>query len=559
MKIFKINKENNMKKNIKKLQILCMAALVVVVTSCNLDINIDPNNPSKATSAQLLPISQVRIANSIGSGSIGISNGASVWMHQNVQRSSFDQYGVTGTAYSITNAWDESYTALKDLQTIINSATATTGTKYAGIAKIMKAYAFSEMVDTWGDIPFSEANKGAELPYPKFDDDATIYPELIKLLDEGIADIAKTDAGVFIASSDLIYAGNVTKWRKAAKTLKLKLLTNMRLAADVKSQVAALVTEGDLIGSSDDFELTYGISLAPENRNPGYTNDYPNGRSNYISPYFYEIMTGQNTFAHGNDLMKDIMDPRVPYYFFNQKKKGQAAENPSEYVNEVGSGGKFISIFFGSKGKNQGFDQAGSQTMPGLYFAGGKFDDNSAGKVGTASGKGNVSLRMLPYFNRMYLQAELAQIGAITGDAKAFLSTAINASFAKVNAIATTDGSPTIAAADIKTYVDKVIALFDAGDDAKKLEIIMTQKWIASYGFALDAYTDYRRTGFPKIYDPSKDDPKTYAAAGTAPDFTQKERDYPWSYPWKLTDLTLNKNAPKEQKVISTYKVFWQK
>ena len=107
----------------------------------------------------------------------------------------------------------------------------------------------------------------------------------------------------------------------------------------------------------------------------------------------------------------------------------------------------FISIFFGSKGKNQGFDQAGSQTMPGLYFAGGKFDDNSAGKVGTASGKGNVSLRMLPYFNRMYLQAELAQIGAITGDAKAFLSTAINATFAKVNAIATTDGSPTIAAA----------------------------------------------------------------------------------------------------------------
>lgn len=544
-------------KYLHKFKYLIFIAITIVVSSCNLDINVDPNNPSVATPAQLLPISQVRIANSLGSGAIGLSNGASVYMHQNVQRSAYDQYGVTGTNFAIINAWDESYTALKDLGAIINSTTA--GAKYQGIAKIMKAFAFSEMVDAWGDVPFSEANKGAELPYPKFDDDAAIYPALIKLIDEGIADLAKTDAGIFVNNSDLIYGGNATKWRKFAKTLKLKLYTNTRLVADVKAQVAALVSEGDLIGSGDDFELAYGTASSPENRNPAYINDYPVGRTNYISPYFFEIMTGQNTFNHGNDLMKGIMDPRIPYYFVNQKLKGQAAENPSEYVNEVGTSGRFISIFFGSKGKNQGFDQAGSQTMPGLFFGGGKFDNNSGGKVSTNSGKGNVSLKMLPYYNRMFLQAELAQVGAITGDAKAFLSTAINAAFAKVNAVATTDGAPAIPAKDINDYVDKVIKLFESGDDAKKLEIIMTQKWIASYGFALDAYTDYRRTGYPKLYDPATDDPTAYAAAGTAPDFTQREREYPLSFPWKLTDLTLNKNAPKEQKVVSTYKVFWMK
>ncbi|MBK8721276.1 MAG: SusD/RagB family nutrient-binding outer membrane lipoprotein [Saprospiraceae bacterium] len=396
--------------------------MIFVFQSCNLDINVDPNNPSIATPKQLLPTAQVRIANSLGSGSIGISNGASVWMHQNVQRTSFDQYGVTGTAYSITNAWDESYTALKDLETIIAAATSTSGTKYAGIAKILKAYLFSEMVDTWGDIPFTEANKGSSVPYPKFDDDATIYPALLKLLDEGIADIAKADASVFNNASDLIYSGDVSKWRKFAKTLKLKLLTNTRLVNNVTADAQALVTEADLIGSNDDFELVYGTSVSPENRNPGYLIDYPNGRTNYVSPYFFEIMTGQNTFKHGNDLMSGILDPRVPYYFFNQKKKGEAAENPSEYANEVGTGGKFISIFFGSKGKNQGFDQAGSQTMPGLYFAGGKYDNGTGGKVGTSSGKGVVSLRMLPYYNRMFLQAELASVGTISGDAKAFLT-----------------------------------------------------------------------------------------------------------------------------------------
>lgn len=549
-----------MKNKINNLQLILLIFLTTIISSCDLNINVDPNNPSVATPAQLLPIAQVRIANSLGSGSIGLSNGAGVWMHQNSQRTRYDQYAVTGTEFALNNAWDESYTALKDLQTIISAAKENQGTKYAGISKIMKAYAYSEMVDVWGDIPFSEANKGAELPYPKFDDDAKIYPELIKLLDEAIADIAKPDASVFIAASDLIYGGNTAKWRKFAKTLKLKLYTNMRLVSDVKAQVSALVTEGDLISTADDFELIYGGSFAPENRNPGYTNDYPAGRINYISPYFYEMMTGQNTFKHGNDLHKGIMDPRIPYYFFNQKLKGQAAENPVEYVNEVGSQGKFLSIFFGSKGKNQGFDQSASQTVPGLYFAGGKFDNGLGGRVNNGSGKGTVSLRMLPYFNRMYLQAELAQIGAISGDAKEFLRTAINASFNKVNAIATTDGSPTIAAADIKTYVDKIIALYEAGDDVKKIEIIMTQKWIASYGYAIDSYTDYRRTGFPKLYDPSNDDPNLYAVEGPGgADFTQREKDYPLAFPWKLTDLTLNKNAPKEQKILSTYKIFWMK
>jgi hypothetical protein len=548
-----------MKNKINKYKITAIFALIFGLTSCDLDINVDPNNPSVATPAQLLPISQVRIANSLGQGSIGLSNGAAVWMHQNVQRTAYDQYGVTGTNFAIINAWDESYQALKDLETIITAANGTQGTKYAGIAKIMKAYLYSEMVDTWGDIPFSEANKGAELPYPKFDDDATIYPSLITLLDEGIVDIAKTDPSVFVAGSDLIYGGNVTKWRKLAKTLKLKLYTNMRLVSDVKAPIAAIVAEGDLISSTDDFELSYGTSSSPENRNPGYTADYPTGRTNYVSPYFYEILTGQNTFAHGNTLMVGIEDPRVPYYFYNQKLKGQAAENKVEYVNEVGSAGKFLSIFFGSKGQNQGFDQSNSQTLPGLYFAGGKYDNGLGGKAENSSGKGSVALRMLPYFNRMYLQAELAITGTIAGDAKEFLTNGINASFAKLNAIAATDGSPVISAANIKTYLDKVLKLYDAGDDTKKLEIIMTQKWIASYGFSVDAYTDYRRTGFPKLYDPSADNPGIYAPEGNNLDFTARERDYPLSFPWKLTDLTLNQNSPKVQKIVTTYKVFWMK
>ncbi|MGL4632249.1 MAG: SusD/RagB family nutrient-binding outer membrane lipoprotein [Leadbetterella sp.] len=552
-------------KNISKsIKHIALGLAIVSLTACDLDINTDPNNPSAAPSGQLLATAEVRIANSLGSGSIGLSTGANVWMHQNTQRSGYDQYAVTGTAYSIVNAWDEMYTAMKDLNTIIERTDAPS-TRYAGIAKILKAYAFTEMVDAWGDLPFTEANKGANNTTPKFDDDAAIYAACIALIDAGIADLAKTDAGVFIANNDLFYGGNLVRWRKFAKTLKLKLYTNVRLVQDVKASVQALVTEGDLLAAGEDFEMAYVNSITPENRNPGYLNDYPVGRNNYISPYFFEIMSGQNTFKHGNDLLTGIVDPRIPYYFYNQRRKDQNPENPSEYVNNVGSGGKFVSIFFASKGRNQGFDQAGSQTMPGLYFAGGKYDDNTATRAATTSGKGAVSLRLLPYFNRMYLQAELANVGLIgtPADAEGYLRTAIEASFAKVNAIATADGSPTIPTATITDYVSKVMALYTAGDAAKRLEIIMTQKWIANYGFAMDTFTDYRRTGLPKLYNPRTDDPSVYAPAGTtgeATNFTIQERDNAIVFPWKLEDLTLNRNAPKAtDKINSTYKVFWMR
>jgi hypothetical protein len=66
-----------MKNKTYKIKIAAISVLIIGLSSCNLDINIDPNNPSVATPAQLLPISQVRIANTLSEGSIGLSNGAS--------------------------------------------------------------------------------------------------------------------------------------------------------------------------------------------------------------------------------------------------------------------------------------------------------------------------------------------------------------------------------------------------------------------------------------------------------------------------------------------------
>ena len=165
---------------------------------------------------------------------------------------------------------------------------------------------------------------------------------------------------------DLIYGGNVNSWRKFAKTLKLRLYNQVRLAPNasdfnVAANVNALLSEGDLIGdASEDFELTYGTSVSPENRHPAFVREYGTAgaqKTYYISIWFWQVMTGRNP----NGLFAGVNDPRVPYYFFNQLTGGGAPQNPVEFRE-----GDFLSIHFGSIHPNQAQAQGASQTVLGL-------------------------------------------------------------------------------------------------------------------------------------------------------------------------------------------------
>ncbi len=535
-------------KFIKPLKIWGLTALVFLASGCEkgfLDINVDPNNPSKVTLGQLLTSAEVNMVNSFGIGNPGLSTPASILVHQTVQRGSVDSYNVTGEDFQIQTAWQNLYSgALEDYKVMIDDGTASKNMPYVGVAKILSAYTYSLMVDLWGDIPFSEALMGAEAQFPHYDDDAAIYPQLIAMIDEGIADLE--GEGNAPGPDDVIYEGDLDKWRQFAKTLKLKMYNQIRLVDDVSDEVNALLTEGDLMADDGDFELRYGSSVAPDDRNPAFVVEYtPGNRLTYISPYFYEILTNKSDL---NNVLDGIVDPRVPYYWFDQLPANGTPQNPTEYF--VASEG-FLSIWFASQGVNQGFQQDRSQTVLGLYPMGGRYDDGEGGEVntsGTVSGPGDVAQRLLPYFSSLYIQAELAlEEPGVSGDARALFEDAMRASFDKVNAIADEAGAPLISNGNINSYVNAVLAKYDAASQAGKLELIMTEKWIASFGFAIDAYTDYRRTGYPVMYDPNTD-PLPY---------TVTSRGYPVSLAYNSLSLNLNQNAPTEQKTVTTDRVFW--
>lgn len=552
---------------------LIALAGIFLISSCKkqLDVNTNPNDPVNVPLSTLLVNAQVGLGNSLAMGS-GLSQDLAVYTHQMTTREAPNEYGVTGTEFYLTQSWPRLYrTTLANLEQVIKDASERDDMIYAGIAKILKAYTYSQMVDVFGDIPFSEAGKLLDdIRYPKFDDDATIYPQLFQILDEGIADLENTNAANINVpeADDIIYKGNTEKWIKAANTIKLKLYTQIRKVQDVKANILALLNEDNLISDvSENFQIPYGPNGATDDRNPGFGDYYATQRSNHVSPWMYEIMKGYNPRINAG-----IVDPRIPYYIYNQETATSTPDNVTEYRD-----GAFVSIIFGSKGENAAKSQQNTVSLFGIYPVGGKYDEGAGGVANASSGTGAAPYRLITYADRLYLQAELIHEGIVDGNEKETLKSAMLESFRQIDYVVSNFVKPTTSVPAIfdededspmTTYIDEVLEDFDAGNANKKLEIIMTQKWLSSVGSAIDQYTDYRRTGYPIMFDPNdpvhapgglvqppiNGDPMNPGAQAAVP--VQSSLPYPKSLPWSQTELETNPNAPA-QKVPSEYKVFW--
>lgn len=565
---------------------------LILLTACTknfLDINTDPNYAAKTSENRMLTAAEQGLSYALGftndnRGARGLTEVLSVYMHQVCVREDQDQYGADGSDLNLTGSWTDMYSSskaqvgsdvlgtLQNVETIISQGTTNGNMVYVGIAKIIKAYAISQFVDAFADIPYSEANQflinGVPngIRYPKYDKGADIYPKLFALLDEGIANLTVAAPNVLVPrGDDLFYGGDTDRWADLARTIKLKLYNQVRLVQNVSTQVAALESDNRMISqTANGFMFTYGRSTTPDDRNPGYNDYFATQRSHYMSPWFYEILKGYN-----KNIFTNNRDPRIPYYFYEQLHYNDEAENATDYRD---SG--FVSIVFGSVGVNRNFGQDGSLTIFGIYPVGGRYQSDTA-SLDASQATGAAPFRMLTYADRLYIEAELMSAGVLAGDARAKLVAAMTESFKQVDYVVTLaskqQGVPLIAGStDEKVYTDKVLAEYDAGSAAKKLEIIMTQKWIQSFGNSVDQYTDYRRTGYPILFDPRNPqmapggffqppingDPFNGGNQPAIP--VTLSVNYPLSLPWSSLDLSVNQNAPK-QKIPANYPVFWDK
>ena len=223
-------------------------------------------------------------------------------------------FNFLGTRKVPDNHWTELYTdVLGDLesakQAVASETKPSTMTQAdfdkiqsnkTAIIDILQIYTFQILVDSFGDIPYSESLDPSNV-LPKYDDDAEIYPQLIDRLNN---DISKLDESYnSFSSGDYILEGDVSKWKLFANSLKIKLGINL---ADIngglaKTTVEAAYNAGVIVDNSQNISFDY-PSGAP-NYNPIYANVIASGRNDYV---------GEETIIN---YMNNLGDSRISAYF----------------------------------------------------------------------------------------------------------------------------------------------------------------------------------------------------------------------------------------------------
>jgi hypothetical protein len=471
--------------------------------------NLDPNNPQVVPPGVVLTALEANTAFTF-SNTIGRVTELFVQHYagaEGLQAPAYDRYSIRG---EFDNEWQFNLYAgsLADAQNIINNA-ATNGPRYVGIAKLMKAYNFALVTDAWGDVPYSEALQGSANLQPRFDKQQDIYlgneslgiQSLFDLVREGLRDLDQP-AGTTIptGADDLIYGGQVQKWKKFGNTLLLKFalqISNKQpaLATSVIKEVLAKGATEYISDNSDDFQLAFGSSVG--NQNPFYSYNVTNRPGDQIaSQRFIDSLNLRN-------------DPRLPRFYTN---------SPTNAAATTTAFGLFTGF---NNGSANGVPAQANRSRYASYI------------VGT---NGEAPVRMVTNFQTKFILAEAALVLGSGENAQTRFTEAITASMTKAG----------VPAADITAYLNdpanaRWVKL--SGTVTQQRNQIITQKWIALLGNGYEAWNDYRRTGFPRLAtaeNPSSDSPTI-----------------PKRFFYTLTEISSNRNQIPTPQPNITVPVWW--
>lgn len=512
---------------------LSIGALALTFASCKkaLDINENPNTPTSATPELVLPTTIVATGNSVaaqssyGSQLIGYyANGGGV-----------SGWGAIVT-YNYTTAnfaglWSTAYDILNDLEYVINNSDESKAhLKFA--AQILKAYHFEQLVNTYNDVPYSEALKGKELLTPKYDKAEDIYVSIGTLLDESIAYFKSASSISYFTAADKMLKGDVQKWAQFANTIKLRLL--LKAGDKVKFAKTTLDDVGFL---TDDAIVNPGYTRAEGKLNPTYSTwAYDAGGTAIGAASQYAPTPFIRAFYDGNTISDEERADLV------------YQSGVSTAVNQLGYQG----------------NDAGRGVPPSSWYLG----ESAVTYDGIGIIKGAAAGQPLLLASESYfLQAEAALKGLLsTGNVKSLFESGIKASYNYLNknesdaATKTDDDAAKFLASYKIGNVNSSLVNFDlASSNADKLEAIITQKYIAANMlFGHESWNEYRRTGFPKISGTPSAANKLSTFVSIASESTAIDK-LPTRILYPISEYNFNPNNIPGDINKYTSKIFWAK
>lgn len=390
--------------------------------------------------------------------------------------------GINHTTYNLVNDWvrstyKESYTnAFAPWLAIKRNPLREKHPENYALAQILKIAVWHKATDTFGPIPYTKAGSG--LFVTPYDSQETVYKAMLQDLEKAVNVLTKYRAqgGKLFPDYDLIYAGNTVKWIKFANSLMLRLSMRMRYVAPQEAKRYAEKAVNHSIGVMTDVEdgATIGFAHGLQFENP----------IERFAGQYAECRMGTPAFIY----LVGYRDPRLPKFY--------SPSTHSEAIKLNWAGGKYFPIPVGA-GSSQD-----NKNLNSFYFTSLPNIDRTT------------PVRWLLTSEVLFLRAEGALYGWNMGgeDAATLYRQGIEASFAEND----------VPVSEVKIYINsglkpaevdmskvrQVYRVFNVnskatvkfeGSEEQKLEKIMIQKWIALFPNGQEAWSEWRRTGYPEM------------------------------------------------------------
>ena len=477
----------------KRSLLTILTSTLLLAASCDKgfeELNVNPNNPTSLDAAYLFTNAEYSNFNSLFE------------YEQTIVQQFINPFGGVSAAFnfnvlnqgSTATRWTNTYNGSIKLitQVISQVKDVPARSNLYNEARIWRAYQFMTLVDSYGDVPYTEAGQAYlnNIYNPKYDKQQTIYADIVKELTEASAAL---DPAKDVVTADLFYGGNVAQWKKLGYSLLLR--AGMRYTkvdpAKAQSIVQAAFAGGTMQSNSDNCFIKY-------------TQQFPNVVSTGVS-----VLT--NTYYLAEPFvsqLKNTKDPRLKYWSAKYSDPGKA---PS-LVGDTTTANQF--------GLPVGYDSGTLPTAPGFRGAVGAGFNYSQVNYAIL-GKVTTPQFLVTYAQTQFLLAEAAVRGWVTGPAATYYNNGIKAA---MNQMVAYDANAIIPDNTQNVYLNSAPVAYN---DANALNLINTQYWINSFNNGPEAWANFRRSGFPAL------SPNKYPGRQIKGDFVRR-----FNYP--LSEASVN-------------------
>lgn len=481
---------------IKNRFIILFSVIFTVLTACHdLDeININPNgvDPQTADLNLLMPT----VITGVGQTVVSLGFGDLAGVVQHTQK---DGWSGGHNDYDWDNSghnWAGYYGILRNNDEYYKKAVEGEYEFHQGVSLIMRAYVFGYITDLWGDAPYSQAlmaEDGTEYIKPVYDAQQDIYDGILADLEKANTLLSKSNGSYTNINpvQDLLYRGDVGKWRKFANSLALRYYMRLSIKepsiaeAGIRKITSAPGTYPIITDASDDANISY-VGASPSDSWPSNTVFDTSPSGTYMRIKMCSTLV---------DTLQALNDPRLGVWA--NKVETPLILVPGSGIDEIVNGERNISQdivddYVASWGVGIDYD-SDYVGIPPSVFAAPQYNLNPNLEQGVYNPHASqlndmyketagalLVMRIMSAAEVNFILAEAAVSGWAPGTPDGYYADGIQQSF---NAWGVGDA--------FNDYI--------TGAPYVGIESILEQKWIASWTAAAESWFDYRRTGLPNL------------------------------------------------------------